>query len=93
MPLNQIINLKPGSVLSNYSDKSKFSNNQSLIKNQNSKLHSLSSNSQYSQKNRFYQKSIMTSNICLDQNSVKIQKVNITDNKRNEFPKFNQIKS
>lgn len=93
LPLNKIINLKPGSVLSNYSDKSKFSNNQSLIKNQNSKLPSLSSNSQYSQKNRFYQKSIMTSNICLDQNNVKIQKVNITDNKKNEFPKFNQIKS
>lgn len=92
LPLNKIINLKPGSVLSNYSDKSKFSNNQSLIKNQNSKLHSLSSNSQYSQKNRFYQKSIMTSNICLDQNSVKIQKVNISDNKKNELPKFNQIK-
>ena len=72
--------MKPGSVLSNFSDKTKISNN-SILKTQNSKLQSISTNSQYSQKNRFYQKSILTSNICLDENNVVSNLNNACENK------------
>lgn len=87
LPLNKVIGLKPGSVLSNFSDKTKFSNN-SILKTQNSKLQSISTNSQYSQKNRFYQKSILTSNICLDENNVISNLNNVSENKN-----FSQIKN